>query len=425
MNSAFPHEQIDADVCVVGGGMAGLCAAMASARNGARTVLVHDRPVLGGNASSEVRMWICGAHGEDNKETGLLEEIQLEHCYRNPGGNWSIWDSILYEKAAFQPNLRLLLNATCLDAETSGGRIQCIRAWQLTSQTRFIIAASQYIDCSGDSVLAPPTGADVRSGREASHEFDEDIQPSRADRKTMGNSILIQLRRTDDPQTYIPPVWAYRFDKPEDFPFRMNGVNGTNFWWIELGGIHDTIHDSEYLRDELLKCAYGIWDYIKNRAPQRDEAATWALEWIGSVPGKRENRRYMGPHVLTQNDIRAGGQFDDIVAYGGWTMDDHHPAGLLYPGRPTIFHPAPSPYGIPLRCLHSRNIRNLFFAGRNISVTHAALSSTRVMCTTSILGQAAGTAAALEAAGAFSPDAVRAALRGAGALLETGALTDA
>ena len=129
--------------------------------------------------------------------------------------------------------------------------------------------------------------------------------------------------------------------------------------------------------------------------PERAQAANWAVEWIGSLPGKRESRRYVGDHVLTQNDVRAGGPFEDVVAYGGWSMDDHHPAGLFYPGQPTIFHPAPSPYGIPYRCLYSRNVPNLLFAGRNVSVTHAALSSTRVMATCSLLGQAAGTAAAL------------------------------
>ena len=211
----------------------------------------------------------------------------------------------------------------------------------------------------------------------------------------MGNSLLIQLRRTDEPQPFVPPRWAYKFTRPDDLPHRLRGVQAHNFWWIEVGGLGDTIREAERTRDELMKIVYGVWDYIKNHAPERAQAANWAVEWIGSLPGKRENRRYVGDHILTQNDVRAGGPFEDIVAYGGWSMDDHHPAGILYPGRPTIFHPAPSPYGIPYRSLYSRNVTNLLFAGRNISVTHAALSSTRVMATCSLLGQAAGTAAAL------------------------------
>jgi len=116
---------------------------------------------------------------------------------------------------------------------------------------------------------------------------------------------------------------------------------------------------------------------------------------VGFLPGKRESRRYEGDVIVTQNDVRAGGHFDDLVAYGGWTMDDHHPGGIAWKGEPNIFHPAPSPFGIPYRALYSRNVTNLFCAGRNISVTHAALSATRVMATCATMGQAAGTAAAI------------------------------
>lgn len=394
----MPHlhrETHTFDVCVIGGGMAGLCAALAAARNGAKTALVQDRPVLGGNASSEVRMWICGAHGKHNKETGLLEEIQLENQYRNPALGYPVWDGVLWGKARFQPGLTPFLNCSCTEAEMDGDRIVATRAWQLTTQTWHTIHARQFLDCSGDSILAAVTPAEFRVGREARGEFDEDIEPARADRKTMGNSLLIQLRRTDEPQPFVAPNWAYKFTRPEDLPHRINGVNAANFWWLEIGGLDDTIRDAETIRDELMKIGYGVWDYLKNHAPERAQAECWALEWIGALPGKRESRRYVGDHVLTQNDVRAGGDFDDIVAYGGWTMDDHHPAGLLYPGKPTLFHPAPSPYGIPYRSLYSRNIANLLFAGRNISVTHAALSSTRVMATCAVIGQAAGTAAAL------------------------------
>jgi hypothetical protein len=306
-----------------------------------------------------------------------------------------VWDSVLWSKVKFQPNLTPLLNCSCTDAEMDGDSIVSIRAWQGTSQTWHTIHARQFIDCSGDSILAAVTDAEFRVGREARSEFDEDIEPPTADRKTMGNSLLIQMRRTDEAQPYIAPSWAYKFTQPSDLPHRIKGVNATNFWWLEIGGINDTIRDAESIGDELTRIGYGVWDYIKNYAPERAQAENWALEWVGSLPGKRESRRYVGDHILTQNDVRAGGKFDDIVAFGGWSMDDHHPAGLLYPGKPTLFHPAPSPYGIPYRSLYSRNVANLLFAGRNISVTHAALSSTRVMATCAVIGQAAGTAAAL------------------------------
>ena len=394
------RETHEADVCVIGGGMAGLCAAIAAARHGAQTVLIHDRPVLGGNASSEVRMWICGAHGKGNKETGILEEIQLENAARNPTLNYSVWDSVLWGKAQFQENLTLVLNAAVMDAtcdksSSDNARIESVTAYQSTSQTFHTVAAKQFVDCSGDSVLAALTPAAWRAGREARAEFDEDIQPLEADAKTMGNTLLIQLRRTDEPHPFTPPSWAYKFTRPEDLPHRIRGVNGSNFWWLEIGGLDDTIKDAESIATELHRTAYGVWDYIKNYAPDREQSENWAIEWIGSLPGKRENRRYEGAHILTQNDVRDGGHFSDIIAYGGWSMDDHHPGGMYYPGKPTLFHPAPSPYGIPYRSLYSRNVENLLFAGRNISVSHAALSSTRVMATCAILGQAAGTAAAL------------------------------
>jgi len=393
----------ETEVCIVGGGMAGLCAAIASARNGARTLLLQDRPMFGGNASSEVRMWICGAHGKNNKETGILEEIQLENLYRNPDKNYSVWDHVLWEKARFQPNLDFELNCSVTDARCEDGRIVELKAWQLTTQTWHRIRADYFIDCSGDSILGAVTPAECRWGRESRHEFDEDIQPETADRRTMGNTILIQTHHADTPQSFTPPKWAYRFDSPDEFRHRLKGIRPHNFWWLELGGIQNTIRDSESIRDELLRSAYGVWDYIKNRAPEREKAENWAIHWIGMLPGKRENRRFVGDYTMTQNDIEAGGIFEDTVAFGGWSMDDHHPAGLLYPDAPTIFHPAPSPYGIPFRCLYSRNIDNLLFAGRNISVTHAALSSTRVMATCAVIGQAAGTAAALCARRGVTP----------------------
>lgn len=402
MKASVNKKQSHFDVCVVGGGLSGVCAAIASARHGAKTVLVHERPVLGGNASSEVRMWICGAGGKNGKETGILEEIQLENAYRNPSLNYQIWDRVLYEKVVFQPNLTLLLNCSCTDCfaegEQESRKISHIHCWQMTTQTWHIIEASVFIDCSGDSILAIGSGADFRVGREARSEFNEPIAPAKADKKTMGNSLLIQTRRTDKPRPFIAPDWAYKFDDPEQIPFRMKGVSGANFWWIELGGLQNTIYDADSIQHELMKTTWGVWDYIKNRSNHREEAECWDLEWIGALPGKRESRRYLGTKVLTQHDIESRGQFSDTVAYGGWPMDDHHPAGLLYPGMATIFHDAPSPYGISYRCLYSRNVRNLMFAGRNISATHAALSSTRVMGTCSVMGQAVGTAAAMACA---------------------------
>ena len=383
----------DTDLCVVGGGLAGLCTAIAAARHGIKVVLMQDRAVLGGNASEEIRMWVCGAHGKDNRETGIIEEIQLENFYQNKGLKFSLWDSVLYEKAKAEENLTLLLNTSCLDATCDGDRIVSVKGWQSNAETFHTVTAKYFADCSGDSILAGLTHAEYMYGREAKSEYNETIPPDVADKKTMGMSCLFQIRETDHKVEFTPPQWAYKYEKAEDLPFKDDKWNN-NFWWIEVGGEWDCIHDTDRCRDELLKICYGVWDHMKNYGDHGVDI--WELEWIGFLPGKRESRRYKGKVVVTQNDVEAGGIFPDTVAYAGWSMDDHFPAGFYHKDSyPTIFHPAPSPWGLPLRCMISANIENLVFAGRNISVTHAALSSSRVMATCSVLGQAIGTAVAM------------------------------
>lgn len=393
------------DFCVIGGGLAGLCAAIAAARRGIKTALVQDRAVLGGNASSEIRMWVCGARG--NKETGIIEELLLDNLYHNPGCSFPLWDAVLYGKVRYQANLELFLNTSCVDAKVEGDRIKAVKCWQLTSYTWHRIEADVFADCSGDSILAPLTGAECRTGREAYAEFDEDIEPEIADSNTMGMSLLLQPQEGTSNNTFRPFLWANIYPNVKSMNNRLcDDFNQEfqNFWWLELGGQRDTIKETESIRDDLLKLTLGIWDHIKNRSDT--DASKWGLDFMGFLPGKRESLRYVGDHILCQNEVRAEGRFDDLVAYGGWPMDDHHPAGFNYPGKPTVFHPVPSPFGIPYRCLYSKNISNLLFAGRNISVTHAAMSSTRVMATCAILGQAVGTAAAIAVQHNTSPRGV-------------------
>ena len=388
------YVEHNVDVCVVGGGMAGVCAAIASARTGAKTLLMQDRPVLGGNASSEIRMQVDGARGKNTREAGIIEEIELENYYRNTSLAYPVWDSVLYEKVRFEENMTLLLNCTCQTAEMGeDGRILSVRGWTLNAETYHTVHAKFFIDCSGDSILAPLSGAKFAMGREGRDEFGEPIAPEVADTKTMGMSCLLMARETDRPQPYIKPEWAYTFETDADLPLAGHSVS-TNFWWIELGGMGDAIHDTDEVRDELLKISFGVWDHMKNKGNHGCE--NWILEWVGFLPGKRESRRYRGEHIVTQHDVEAGGPFEDVIAVAGWTMDDHFPQGFYYrEGHPTIYHPAPSPWGIPYRAIYSVNVPNLYFAGRNISVTHTALSSSRVAATCGVLGQAAGTAAAL------------------------------
>lgn len=390
-----------ADVCVVGGGLAGTCAAIAAARHGARVVLMQDRPMLGGNASSEIRMWVSGAGSRvrNLQETGLMEEILLENMHRNPSRNFSVWDSILYEKVKAEGNIELLLNCACCFANCEDSVIKSVTGFQLTTYTWQKVEADVFIDCSGDSILAELSDAEYMVGREAKETFGESFGVDKADKKTMGMSLMIQAHETDHKCEFIAPDWAYKFKTDEEMKFKPHECLdkiGTNFYWIELGGEADSIHDTEEIRDELIKIAYGVWDHMKNQGEHG--ADNWELDFIGFLPGKRESRRYVGDYILTQNDVENGRQFPDEVAYGGWQIDNHLPGGFAMSGAKEGHlqkKRLTEPYGIPFRSLYSKNVENLMFAGRNISASHIAFATVRVMGTCGIMGQAVGTAAAL------------------------------
>ena len=409
------RDEHEADVCVIGGGMAGLVAALSAARHGASVILMHDRPMLGGNASSECRMHVSGADRHNRipnvRETGILEELRLTNVRYNAQRSYSVWDTVLYDAARRQENLTLMLNCSACDAKMDGQRIVSVTGWQTTTQIHHTVRAKIFIDASGDAILAPLTGADFRMGREGRDEFGESFAPEKADSCTMGMTLCFSAREHDTPQPFEPPDWANRYDRCEDLPGPQNDHLwwSMGYWWIELGGLDHSIHDTEKIRDDLLAVVYGVWDHIKNRGDHG--ADNWAMEWVQFLPGKRESRRYIGKHVLTQDEITAGGRFDDVVAFGGWTMDDHTPEGfgcakLGLP--PTIFNPAPSPYGIPYGVLVARDIENLAFAGRCASCTHMAMSSTRVMATATVMGQAIGTAAAIAVRRGITPSDVSA-----------------
>lgn len=407
----------DVDFCVVGGGLAGLCAALAASRHGARTVLIHDRPVLGGNASSEIRVPVMGAYGtwdRSVRETGIIEEIMLDTLHGNPTGNWSLWDLALHTLVLREKNLTVLLNCSCTDVTadaataSTNGRIHSLRGWQTSTQTWHEVSARNFADCSGDSMLSSFSGALMREGREARAEFGESIAPETANPTKMGMSLMFTWREMNGrAPKFTPPAWIHAYPTEESAPYHPAKVNpapvhGMNAFYVELGGREDTIHDTERLRDELLKMGLGLVDHIKNHGDHG--AAQLALDWFGFLPGKRESLRYVGDHVLTQNDVQQGTPFPDVVAYGGWPIDDHDSSGSLLKGKESHdWYQVKCPYGIPYRSLYSKNVDNLFMAGRNISATHLALCSTRVMATCAIMGQAVGTAAALATRHACSP----------------------
>lgn len=403
----FETIRHNVDFCVVGGGLAGLCAAIAAARHGAKTLLMQDRTVLGGNCSSEVRVWVSGAEGRDCRETGILEELMMENQFHNPMKNYYVWDHILYQAAQNTPGLEVLLNCSCLRCHAKAGRIASVTGWQLTTQTYHNVRAKLFADCSGDSILAPMTKAQFRIGRESRSETGESIAPLKADQKTMGISCLLQAKEGKEAVAFAPPCVCTDMSeflcgerKPE-----LNDVK-ENFWYLELGGNEDTIRNCEAIRDKLLELDYSTWNHLKNSPQESEKNCNWYLDWIGMLPGKRESRRYIGDYILTQMDIENGGHFKDTIAYGGWPMDLHPPDGFDADEAPNVFHRVDGIYGIPYRCLYSKNVSNLFCAGRNISVTHVALGSTRVMGTCALLGQAVGTAAALAIEDGLEPRAL-------------------
>ena len=417
-NSAVvKNVELETEFIVCGGGLSGICAAISAARHGTKVVLVQDRPVLGGNASSEMRMGICGAHGDQNYEAGILEELQLRNFYYNPLQRYTLWDDVLYASVIEEGNVTLLLNTSVDGVEMDGGRIAAVKAWNANAYTRYVIRGRLFADCTGDGILRL-SGAKFRHGREDPAEFGESFQQGGNDGRTMGNSILLQLRKTETDHPFRAPAWAYKFtdtdfvndaqpkEKGRHYSYKRLYPDNNNFWWIEFGGNVDTIGDANAIQLELKKIAYGVWAYMKNHPDGRCKG--YDLDWMGSLPGKRESVRFVGPHILTQHDVMGGGHFEDVVAYGGWTLDDHHPDAFWKHGHLSQHHVCPSPFGIPFDCLYSVNVPNLMFAGRDISVTHMALSATRVMATCAMLGQAVGTAAAIAVRERTDPSAVRA-----------------
>lgn len=406
-------KKLFCDFCVVGGGISGTCAAIAAAREGASVVLMQERPVLGGNASSEMRMWICGSFGENNRETGILEELALENMYRNPSKSYPIWDTVLFDFVKREKNITLLLNCTCMDAEVEKGsfadgrdtRIRSVKGYQMTTQTFFEIEAKNYADCSGDSILAPLTGADFRMGREGKDEFGENTKTETGDSMTMGMSCLIGARETERPVRFTPPAFAKKLTA-DDFYGRNPDPygDGQNFWYLELGGDRDSIHDTEEVRDELISLALGTWDYVKNSGAFPTQ--TWDVDFLGFLPGKRESRRMVGEYIIKEQDLTQNTVFEDEVAFGGWPLDDHYPGGFYHRGQPNTNYHLDPPCSLPYRALYSSHVENLFFAGRNISMTHVAMSSIRVMATCGLLGEAVGRAAAVAAKYGITPHAV-------------------
>jgi len=413
--SVVTEKSLHCELLVAGGGLSGVCCALAAARLGTKVILVQDRPVLGGNASSEIRMHVVGATGLhaglplelEPREGGLIEEIRLEFAVRNPQRSPAVADLILYELCRAEPNLTLLLNTTVVAARVIAGCIVDVTAERPSTEDRFTIAATMFADCTGDGRLGAEADAPCLRGREGRDAYGEPLAPAQGDAKTLGSTILFQARRHERPMPFVAPPWVRKFTAA-DFKLRPFGKSGSDlgleygYWWIEWGGCLDSIKDGERIRDELLGITLGVWNYIKNESGL--DVAHWALDWIGFVPGKRESRRFFGQHVLTENDVLRSHPFPDAIAFGGWPIDTHPPEGVDAPAvAPCTQHHVPWLYDLPLRSCVASTLRNLFFAGRNISATHLAFASTRVMATCAAMGQGVGTAAALALRAGVAP----------------------
>lgn len=395
--------QLESDLVIVGGGAAGTSCAITAARAGLKVVLVQDRPVLGGNASSEVRLWLLGATvhmGSNNRwarEGGVINEIMMENLWRNPEGNPLIFDTILLEKVIEEKNITLLLNTACFEVhKAKADRISSVSAYCSQNETLYDVSAPLFCDASGDGVVGFLSGAAFRMGAESRDEFGERFAPTGEFGHLLGHSIYFYSKDVGRPVRFTAPSYALK-DVEGKIPRYRNfklSEQGSQLWWLEWGGRLDTIHETETIKWELWKVVYGVWDYIKNSG-KFPGAENLTLEWVGHIPGKRESRRFEGDYMLRQQDIVERRQHADGVAFGGWSIDLHPADGVFAEVAGSHHLHSKGVYQIPYRCYYSRNIENLFLAGRIISSSHVAFGTTRVMATCAHGAQAVAQAALL------------------------------
>jgi hypothetical protein len=418
-----PPDAGEFDVVVVGGGMAGCCTAVSAARHGCRVALIQNRPVLGGNNSSEVRVGLSGLiHQEPYPKLGnLVDEI-------GPVGHWNLWEAerepdsprsqrilAVIEKhpekkihnagppsnyedqkkidvVRSEKNIRLFLNMHANEVELSGNRIASVVAQNIRTGERQRFRARLFADCTGDGNLGVLAKADYREGREARTETGEELAPDQGDYLVMGTSVQWYSVEERTPSTFPDCPWGVQFDD------KTCTKSTRGDWDWETGAHRDQVAEFERIRDYALRVTFGNWAVLKNHERFKSEFARRRLAWVAYVGGKRESRRLLGDIILRQQDIVSGTEFPDACVTATWSIDLH------YPKRPACACEAfrseartlkIAPYAIPYRCLYSRNIENLMMAGRNISVTHVALGTVRVQRTTGMMGEVLGMAAVL------------------------------
>ena len=399
-----PSAEANYDLVVVGGGIAGICAAVTAARSGLHTALVHNRPILGGNNSSEVRVHL-GAYANlppyPRLGDVLAEIAPAKGGNAQPAARYQ--DERKLAVVRNEKNLDLFLethvNAVGTNAD---GRIAFVAGVNVRTGKRSVFRANLFADTTGDGTVGFLAGADYRMGREARSEYGEPSAPETADRMTMGASVQWYAERVGA-CTFPKEPWMIPFDEKNAKP----GMRGD--WNWETGMGRDQIAEAERIRDYGMLVVYSNWSYLKNDFSRKAEFADAAFAWVSSVAGKRESRRLLGDYIVTEVDLLERRVQKDGTAASTWTIDQHYPWGADHTGFSGEPFQAESrncriwPYPIPYRCLYSRNVGNLFMAGRDISVSHVALGTTRLMRTHGMLGEVVGLAAAVAKANGCSP----------------------
>jgi hypothetical protein len=396
----FEAKRVDKDLVVIGGGMPGIVAAIQAARLGLQVALVCDRGFLGGNASAEIRVIVEGANASEwnfySREGGIIEEIRLENLYRNPQGNPYIWDTVLRDFVNAEPNIELFLETNVDEVHKQGHRtIEYVAGSQQDSESRFYFQADLFLDNTGDGTVGYLAEADYLMGREGRDEFNERLAPEKPDSYVLPSTLTFIAKDMGRPITYIAPKFAMDIEKTNVLEYRT--IPQAQFhrwhWYYELGGTLDQIKDIREIVSQHLSLVYGIWDHIKNSG--KYDATNYDLEYVSCIPGKRESRRLIGDYLLTEGDLVNQQDFHDVIGHGGWTIDLHAIEGF-FATEPINSHVTlRGIYQIPYRCCYSRNIDNLFMAGRNMSTSHVAFGSTRVIATLCTVGQGVGAAASL------------------------------
>lgn len=391
----IPENKGHFDLVVAGGGVAGMCAAISAARQGLKVALVQDRRVLGGNNSSEVRVGLGGRLniGRYPSLGYLLNEFGPSS--KGNARSFEVYEDDKKLKAVLdEKNITLLLGYHVTGVEKNADRITALTATDVENYTQIRITGDLFSDCTGDAVLGVLAGADWRMGREARSTYSEPSAPECGDGRTLGASMQWCSREEEAPVSFPDIEWGLELDENTAQKVRRGQ------WYWEVGMDDDQIADAERIRDYGMYVAYSNWSFLKNRASCKAEYENLSLEWLCSVTGKRESRRLLGDVVLTENDLVNFVQYPDGCVSTSWYIDDHEPdpqnaarfrepwlsRGLL---KPLGFYP------LPYRLLYSRNISNLFMAGRNISVSHLALGTTRVMRTCAMMGEVVGLAASV------------------------------